>query len=62
MHAGSGAAGAIIVEDPPGSLPPSIEALEEVLMVLHHWDMPTLQSVALAFEQNCLDLGGTAFQ
>ena len=53
MHAGGGAAGALIVEDPPGSLPAEMEALEEVLLFMHHWDMPALQGVAQEYIQNC---------
>ena len=30
----------IIVEDPAGTLPPAIEALEEMIMFLHHFNMP----------------------
>ena len=62
MHAGGGAAGMLIVEDRPGALPGEIEALEEMVFVLLHLNMPELTAVAQQFETNCQNAGGTAAQ
>ena len=36
----------LIVEDAPGSLPPSVAALEEMRLFLQHLDMPELTEIA----------------
>jgi len=46
IQAGGGAAGMLIVEDAPGSLPPSVAALEEMRLFLQHLDMPELTEIA----------------
>ena len=60
MHAGGGALGAIIVEDPSGSIPAEVAALEEMLLLLHHFNMPELTAVAQEYETNCQNAGGSA--
>jgi len=49
----------LIVEDPTGSLPAEIEALEELDFVLLHLNMPELTAVSVAYQNNCEGLGGT---
>ena len=62
VHAGGGAVGMIIVNDPPGSIPDDIANLEEVLLIMAHINMPELTTVAQEFEANCQNLGGSAAQ
>ena len=42
VQAGGGAAGAIIVEDAANTLPASVAALEEMIFVMAHLNMPAL--------------------
>ena len=42
VQAGGGAAGAIIVEDAANTLPASVAALEEMVFVMAHLNMPAL--------------------
>ena len=50
----------IIVEDAPNSLPAQVSALEEVILVMSHLNMPALTAVAVQYESNCQNAGGTA--
>ena len=49
----------IIVEDPAGALPGEITALEEVILVMAHLNMPELTAVGTTYETNCQTAGGT---
>ena len=60
VHAGGGAAGMIIVDDAPGALPSEIADLDEMHLVMLHLNMPELTAVALEYETNCQNAGGTA--
>ncbi len=60
IQTGGGAVGAIVVEDPPGALPAAVAALEDKVLVLHHFNMPEQTRVARVYERNCLTHGGTA--
>jgi len=62
VHAGGGAMGMLIVNDPPGSLPDDIMAMEELLLTFSHLNMPELTTIAQQFETNCQNLGGSAAQ
>ena len=62
MHAGGGAAGAIIVEDPVGSIPDWLVQMESKLLFMQHLNMNALTAVALEYETNCQNAGGTAAQ
>ena len=62
VHAGGGAAGAIIVEDPAGSIPDWLSAMEEKLLFFQHVNMPELTTVSQEYETNCQNAGGTAAQ
>ncbi|KAL1503729.1 hypothetical protein AB1Y20_012200 [Prymnesium parvum] len=62
IQAGGGAAGMIIVEDDPTLLPATIAQLPELILVMAHLDMPTLRNIALTYETNCRNAGGTAAQ
>ena len=48
IQAGGAAAGAIIVEDAANTLPDSVAALEEMVFVMAHVNMPELIAVAQA--------------
>ena len=60
IQAGGGAVGALIVEDHAGQLPAEVAALEEMVFVLAHVNMPELKAVAQKYESNCQDAGGSA--
>ena len=62
IHAGGGAAGMMIVEDPLGSLPAHIASMEEKVLVLQHINMPELRTISRQYEANCQNAGGTAAQ
>jgi len=62
VHAGGGAVGMLIVDDPAGSIPDDIAAMPELLLVMVHLNMPELTTIAQEFEANCQDLGGTPAQ
>lgn len=46
MQLGAGAAGPIIVEDPPGYIPDQIANMEEIIMFIQHMGIPNLQTAA----------------
>ena len=58
VQAGGGAAGFLIVEDPPGSLPAAVEALEEMPLLITHFDVPTMIADTKKCEVFCQDAGG----
>ena len=60
LQVGGGLAGAIIVEDAPGVLPDEVAAMEELLLVLLHLNMPDVATIAAAYEANCIAAGGSA--
>ena len=62
IQTGGGACGMLIVEDPPGYLPPGIAAMQERAFVMQHLNMLELTAVAKQYETNCNNLGGTASQ
>ncbi|KAL1520688.1 hypothetical protein AB1Y20_022257 [Prymnesium parvum] len=62
IQAGGLASGMMIIDDPPGLLPPEITALEEVIMFLTHLDMTQMTALAVEYEANCLGDGGSAAQ
>jgi FtsP/CotA-like multicopper oxidase with cupredoxin domain len=62
VQAGGGASGLLIVDDPPGYLPPQIEALEEMQFLLLHMAMPELTAIAKQAEVSCQEIGGTVEQ
>jgi len=60
LHLAGGAALALIVKDPPGSLPKDIDNAEEKVLIFQDWDIPTARMIARkagdgVFEEN-LDL------
>uniref|UniRef100_A0A7S4F7G8 Plastocyanin-like domain-containing protein n=1 Tax=Chrysotila carterae TaxID=13221 RepID=A0A7S4F7G8_CHRCT len=59
LHTGGGAAGFLIVDDPPGYLPPAIENLEEFLLVITHLNSQLMKLYSSMYEQNCKVLGGS---
>ena len=46
LHLVGGAALALIVKDPPGSLPKEVEDAEEQILVFQDWDIPTARNIA----------------
>lgn len=46
LHLVGGAALALIVKDPPGSLPQEIEDAEEKVLIFQDWDIPIARSIA----------------
>eukprot|EP00965_Chrysotila_dentata_P210563 6185961-Pleurochrysis_carterae.AAC.2 len=54
-----GAAGLVIIEDPRGSLPPEIESLDEVKLLITHSNMLFLSHLTAQYEGACLEAGGT---
>jgi len=62
IHAGGGACGMLIVEDPPNALPAAIANMEERLLIMQHLNMPELTAISQEYETNCQAAGGTAAQ
>jgi len=62
IHAGGGACGALIVEDPAGYLPAEVANMEEKIFVMQHLNMPELAVISQEYETNCQAAGGTAAQ
>jgi len=60
LQMAGGAAGLVIIEDPPGSLPPEIESLDEVNLLITHFNMPFLNHLTEQYESACQEAGGTA--
>ena len=53
IQAGGGMAGLLIIEDPPGTLPPEIEALEEIHIVALGVNTTLLKWITEQYEKNC---------
>ena len=56
--AGGGANGVLIVDDPPGTLPDAVAALDELTLMMMHLDMPGITSAARDYESLCARLDG----
>uniref|UniRef100_A0A7S4BW91 Plastocyanin-like domain-containing protein n=1 Tax=Chrysotila carterae TaxID=13221 RepID=A0A7S4BW91_CHRCT len=59
LHTGGGAAGMLIVDDPPGYLPPEIESLKEIHMVIVHVNSQLMKVYSGMYEANCFTSGGS---
>jgi len=46
LQLGNGASNAMIIKDPPGTLPSDIEAAEDILLFCHLWELNTLKNIA----------------
>lgn len=60
MQVGGGALGLLIVDDPPGSLPPEVAAAPERHLVISDLRGPSLARVAARRERACVAAGGSA--
>ncbi|KAL1520610.1 hypothetical protein AB1Y20_022184 [Prymnesium parvum] len=60
LHTGGGAAGLLIVDDAPNTLPPEVAELENINLMLSHIKSATLKLIAGTYVQNCLNEGGSA--
>ena len=60
LQVGGGAASAIIVEDPPGSLPAQVEAAPEVLLMVMQMELPVLERIALRSRDAWFGVSGGA--
>jgi len=58
MQAGGGAAGLIVVEDPPHLLPPEVSAIEEVFLTLFHLDIANLKWLSERYIDCCAGYPG----
>jgi len=58
IQAGGGANGVLIVDDPPGTLPDAVAALDELTLMMMHLDMPGITSAARDYESLCARLDG----
>eukprot|EP00965_Chrysotila_dentata_P011221 365562-Pleurochrysis_carterae.AAC.1 len=60
LHTGGGAAGMLIIDDPPGYLPQEIENLQEFVMVILHVNSELMKVYSGMYEANCLRSGGSS--
>mmetsp|Transcript_51553 Transcript_51553/g.112223 ORF Transcript_51553/g.112223 Transcript_51553/m.112223 type:complete len:706 (+) Transcript_51553:263-2380(+) len=59
LHTGGGAAGMLIIDDPPGYLPQEIENLQEFVMVILHVNSELMKVYSGMYEANCFTSGGS---
>lgn len=54
------AAGMLIIEDAPGSLPDEIMALTEIILFFTYYDTPSFRAMSLEYEAVCMEGGVSA--